>query len=52
MIYLDIDSMTWHKVELQDELESALAQPYMPKAREHSAMIYDSEQSRLLVFGG
>lgn len=24
----------------------------MPKAREHAAMIYDAEDSRLLIFGG
>ena len=33
IIYLDTDSMNWHKVELQDELKSYLVQPYTPKTK-------------------
>ena len=33
IIYLDTNSMNWHKVELQDKLKSYLVQLYMPKPK-------------------
>ena len=38
MIYPEIDTMTNHKVELQDELESEFAQPNTPEAKVPQAL--------------
>lgn len=52
MLVLDINSMRFTSVELEDELETPLALPFQPKAREFGQMVYDRNESRLIIFGG
>jgi len=42
--YLDIETMKWTAIVPEDDIR--------PPCREYAAMAYDSDQSRLLVFGG
>ena len=47
---LDIETMMWTSITTEDAV--GLQKPFLPKAREYGAMIYDHKGSRLLVFGG
>ena len=52
---LDINSMSFEvdSVKIAEELNSIPEEEkQLPKAREHAALIFDKNDSRLIVFGG
>lgn len=50
VFYLDVDSFEWRQVSLEPEEESKKVT--VPKPRENASIFYDTNESRVLIFGG
>ncbi len=49
---LDIDGLYWSVVSLENEDSKDKSNSVRPKPRESTAMFYDSNESRVIIFGG
>jgi dynein heavy chain len=47
-----LDIETWHWTNIVTEDAVGLSKPFLPSEREYSAVVYDSKDSRLIIFGG
>lgn len=47
---LDIDTLSWNAINLENDENSRVV--LKPKARESSSIFYDSNESRVIIFGG